>query len=36
MGKSAAIFKLKDTVLRSRKEGCESVSMNDPDTGEMI
>ena len=35
-GKSAAMFKLKDKVLGSRKEGCETVSMNDPISGEMI
>ena len=35
-GKSAAIFKLKEKVLGSRKEGSESVSMNDPVTGNMI
>ena len=35
-GKSAAIFKLKDKVVGSRKEGCETVSMNDPISGEMI
>ena len=35
-GESAAIFKLKEKELGSRKEGSESVSMNDPETGEMI
>ena len=35
-GKSTAIFKLKEKVLGSKKEGSESVSMNDPETGEMI
>ena len=35
-GKSAAMFKLKDKVLGSRKEGCETVSMNDPISGEII
>ena len=35
-GKSAAMFKLKDKELGSRKEGCETVSMNDPISGEMI
>ena len=29
-GKSAAIFKLKEKILGSRKDGMESVSMNDP------
>ena len=35
-GKSAAIFKLKEKVVGSKKEGMESVSMNDHITGEMI
>ena len=35
-GKSAAIFKLKEKVVGSKKEGMESVSMNDPITGQMI
>ena len=35
-GKSAAIFKLKDKIVGSKKEGMESVSMNDPITGDMI
>ena len=30
------MFKLKEKVLGSRKEGSESVSMNDPVTGQMI
>ena len=35
-GKSAAIFKLKEKVLGSRKEGWEGLSMNHPETGDMI
>ena len=35
-GKSAAIFKLKEKILGSRKDGMESVSMNDPISGLMI
>ena len=35
-GKSAAIFKLKDKIVGSKKEGMESVSMNDPISGDMI
>ena len=35
-GKSAAIFKLKEKVIGSKKEGMESVSMKDPVTGSMI
>ena len=35
-GKSAAIFKLKEKILGSRKDGMESVSMNDPVSGHMI
>ena len=35
-GKSAAIFKLKEKIVGAKKEGTESVSMNDPETGQMI
>ena len=35
-GKSAAIFKLKEKVIGSKKEGMESVSMKDPVSGSMI
>ena len=35
-GKTAAIFKLKEKVVGTKKEGMESVSMNDPKTGQMI
>ena len=35
-GRSAAIFKLKEKVLGSAKDGMESVSMNDPVSGKMI
>ena len=35
-GKSAAIFKLKEKILGSKKDGMESVSMNDPVSGKMI
>ena len=30
------MFKLKEKVLGSRKEGSESVSMNDPVTGQIM
>ena len=35
-GRSAAIFKLKEKVLGSKKEGMESVSMKDPITGSIL
>ena len=35
-GRSAAIFKLKEKVVGSKKEGMESVSMKDPITGSIL
>ena len=35
-GSSAAIFKLKEQILGSKKEGPEAVSMEDPETGQII
>jgi hypothetical protein len=35
-GNSAAIFKLKEQILGSKKTGPEAVSMEDPETGLMI
>jgi hypothetical protein len=35
-GKSAAIFKLKEKIVGSKKKGMESVSMNAPISGDMI
>ena len=35
-GTSAAVFKLKDKIVGSKKISQEAVSMKDPDTGEII
>ena len=35
-GRSAAIFKLKEQILGSKKSGQDAVCMDDPDTGQII
>ena len=35
-GTSAAVFKLKEKIVGSKKISQEAVSMKDPDTGEII
>ena len=35
-GSSAAIFKLKEQILGSKKSGQDAVCMEDPDTGQII
>ena len=35
-GSSAAVFKLKEQIMGSKKTGQEAVCMEDPETGEII